>query len=308
MTVLGYVRAHTPELRVREHECYRALYCGLCKSMGKCTGQCSRMTLSYDFVFLAAVRIALTEEPLTVKRERCIAHWLHPRKVVKSSPALSYCADASALLTYQKLLDDLADEKGGKRLRALLARPFLYGAYRKAKRRHPELDGKIALHLSRLHEYESTPQSFPSADHPASYFGDLMQDVFAEGLSDTDARLAGAVGQAVGRWIYLLDAADDFEEDCKKGRFNPYRAVFGDTLSPEERETIRLSLIAHLGEAEKAFLLIDCDENPDVYEILANVLYLGLPNTAKSILTPKKKKKSKRQATQTENIITEKDS
>ncbi len=306
--MLGYVRAHAPELRVREHECYRALYCGLCKSMGKCTGQCSRMTLSYDFVFLAAVRIALNKETLTVKRERCIAHWIHPRKVVKSSPALSYCADASALLTYQKLLDDLADEKGGKRLRAMLARPFLHGAYRKARRRHPELDQKIALHLSHLHEYESTPQSFPSADRPASYFGDLMQDVFAEGLSDTDARLAGTVGRAVGRWIYLLDAADDFEEDCKKGRFNPYRAVFGDTLSQEERETIRLSLIAHLGEAEKAFLLIECDENPDVYEILANVLYLGLPNTAKSILNPKEKKKSKCQAAQTENIITEKDS
>ena len=54
--MLGYIRTSQGELRVREYEVYRALYCGLCKHMGKCTGQCSRMTLSYDFVFLAALR------------------------------------------------------------------------------------------------------------------------------------------------------------------------------------------------------------------------------------------------------------
>ena len=54
--MFGYIKPLTPELRIREHECYRAYYCGLCRAMGKCTGQCSRMTLSYDFVFLAAVR------------------------------------------------------------------------------------------------------------------------------------------------------------------------------------------------------------------------------------------------------------
>ena len=77
--MLGYVRVKSQELRLREYDCYRALYCGLCKSMGKCTGQCSRMTLSYDFVFLAAVRIALTEEPLQIKKVRCLLHPIRRR-------------------------------------------------------------------------------------------------------------------------------------------------------------------------------------------------------------------------------------
>ena len=58
--MFGYIRPHTPELRVREYEYYKAVYCGLCRSMGKCTGQCSRMTLSYDFAFLSLVRMALS--------------------------------------------------------------------------------------------------------------------------------------------------------------------------------------------------------------------------------------------------------
>ena len=127
--MLGYVRTHTPELRLREHECYRALYCGLCKSMGKCTGQCSRMSLSYDFVFLAAVRMSLLGEEPHFKKERCIVHPLRKRPTVHSSPTLDYCADASALLTYRKLLDECKDERGGKKIRAFLLRPFFSGAY-----------------------------------------------------------------------------------------------------------------------------------------------------------------------------------
>ena len=79
--MLGYVRTDAQELRVREHQYYRALYCGLCHRMGKCTGQCSRMTLNYDFVFLAAVRLALTGEKPSVKKQRCVAHPFRSRPV-----------------------------------------------------------------------------------------------------------------------------------------------------------------------------------------------------------------------------------
>ncbi|MBQ9131091.1 MAG: hypothetical protein IJX62_01290, partial [Clostridia bacterium] len=148
--MLGYVRTVTPELRVREQEFYRALYCGLCKHMGKCTGQCSRMTLSYDFVFLAAVRMSLTGESATLKRSPCLLHPFRRRPMAVNSPTLSYCADASALLVYHKLLDDVADERGWRRLRAQMTRPFLWGAYRKAKGRHPELNDAISRQLAAL--------------------------------------------------------------------------------------------------------------------------------------------------------------
>ncbi len=284
--MLGYVKVHAPELRMREHECYRAIYCGLCKSMGKCTGQCSRMSLSYDFVFLAAVRMSLLGEELHVQKRRCIVHPFRKRPTVCSSPTLDYCADASALLTYHKLLDDCKDEHGWKRLGAYLLRPFFRGAYRKAKKRHAELDAEVAHCLAAIAAYEASPTDPPSADVPASQFGDLMYAIFAHGLNDADARIAGTLGRAIGRWIYLLDAADDFDEDCKKGRFNPYRALFGEELSDEERRTVQLSLIAHLSDAERAFLLIDSYPAPELQEILANILYLALPKTAERVLHP----------------------
>ena len=77
--MFGYIKVERDELRVREYEYYKATYCGLCRSMGKCTGQCSRMLLSYDFTFLAGVRMALCGEKPQFKRRRCIAHPLRRR-------------------------------------------------------------------------------------------------------------------------------------------------------------------------------------------------------------------------------------
>lgn len=291
--MFGYVKPLTPELRIREYECYRAYYCGVCRAMGSCTGQCSRMTLSYDFVFLAAVRCYLAGETPEVEKIRCIAHPLRRRKAVKTSPQLAYCADASALLSYQKCKDDRIDEKGLKRLRARFAMLFLSSAYRRAKKRHPELDERIALELDRLHEYEQNATE-PSADAPAAIFGSLMEAVFEEGLDGSARRIAAKLGQTVGKWIYLVDAAEDFESDKKHGRFNPYLKMWGASPTPQDRQMILTALTSILMEAEQAFLLMEDPPAPELYEILANILYLGLPEIAKhKVLGCPKKKRSK---------------
>ena len=293
--MLGYVRPDTQELRVREHLYYRSLYCGLCHRMGSCTGQCSRMTLSYDFVFLAAVRLSLTGEKVEIRQQRCIAHPFRRRPTAQACEALDYCADASALLVYHKLTDDIADERGFKRLRSCLARPFLRGAYKKAKRRHPELDRQIASHLDTLSRYEKGDLPFEGAEPLAEQFGGLMEAVFSEGLTGVEARIAAAIGKSVGRWIYLADAADDFAEDLRKKRFNPYRNLFGDEMTAKDREMLQLAMIAHLGEADRAFALMEDYPAPELKEILANILYLGLPAAVKRITAEQKPKRSKRQ-------------
>ena len=282
--MLGYVRPNTQELRLREYEYYRALYCGLCRRMGKCTGQCSRLSLSYDFVFLATVRMSLAGEKPKPERIRCLLHPLRKRKAVTSSPTLDYCADASALLTYHKLNDDLHDEKGFARIKAAFLRALMRSAYKKARARHGELDEKIGESLKRLSEYEKSTPELPSADTPASLFGDLMAAVFAEDLDGADARIASEMGRAVGHWIYLADAADDFAQDKKKGRFNPYLDLFGENPTETDLDNLRVSLTAQLMRGERAMLLIDAFGNEELKEILYNIMYLGLPDRAEKIL------------------------
>ncbi len=282
--MLGYIRTDAPELRLRDSECYRAIYCGLCRQMGKCTGQCSQLSLSYDFAFLAAFRMSLTNEALELQKKHCLVHPFKKRNMALNSPALAYCADASAILTYHKCRDDVDDEKGFKKLQARTASGFFSLAYRRAKRRYPDLDKTVRSLLQELHEYEKNTTAVPSADAPAAIFGRLMAAVCCEGLTGIEARIATTFGRAIGHWIYLVDAADDYRNDLASGSFNPFVRLFGDGMTEENAESIAVSLKRYLSDAEGAFLLIDSFPAPEVREILCNILYLGLPKVADRIL------------------------
>ena len=282
--MLGYIRTDSPELRLRDGECYRAIYCGLCRQMGKCTGQCSRLSLSYDFAFLAVFRMSLTNEKMEFQKKRCLVHPFKKRNMAIDSPSLAYCADASAILTYHKCRDDVNDEKGFKKLRALVASGFFSRAYRRAKRRHPTLDSTVSSLLQKLRAYEKDTTAPPSADAPASIFGNLMASVLSEGLEGVEARIAKTFGRAIGHWIYLIDAADDYRDDLKSGSFNPFIRLFGNEMTEDNAKSIAISLKRYLADAEGAFLLIDNFPTPEMREILCNILYLGLPKVADRVL------------------------
>lgn len=282
--MLGYIRTDSPELRLRDGECYRAIYCGLCRQMGKCTGQCSRLSLSYDLAFLAVFRMSLTNEKMELQKKRCLVHPFKKRNMAIDSPSLAYCADASAILTYHKCRDDVNDEKGLKKLRALVASGFFSPAYRRAKRRHPTLDSTVSSLLQELRAYEKDTTAPPSADAPASIFGNLMASVLSEGLEGVEARIAKTFGRAIGHWIYLIDAADDYRDDLKSGSFNPFIRLFGNEMTEDNAKSIAISLKRYLADAEGAFLLIDNFPTPEMREILCNILYLGLPKVADRVL------------------------
>ena len=146
------------------------------------------------------------------------------------------------------------------------------------------MDATVKSLLEELRQYETDTTAPPSADAPAAIFANLMAAVCAEGLTGTEARIATAFGRAIGHWIYLVDAADDYRIDLASGSFNPFVRLFGDSMTEENAAGIATSLKRYLTDAESAFLLIDTFPVPEVREILCNILYLGLPKVADRIL------------------------
>ena len=116
--MFGYVKALTPELKVKEFELYRSVYCGLCHHIKK-RGSFMTFSLSYDFVLPSLFSLAFTDvESISFKKKRCLAHPLRKRKVIDGGENMQAVADAAILLVYYKLLDDNTDkdEKLGKKI------------------------------------------------------------------------------------------------------------------------------------------------------------------------------------------------
>ena len=308
--MFGYVRIDKPELRVREYEAYRASYCGLCRSMGKCTGCASRMTLSYDFAFLFIFRTVLTGAKVESEARRCFVHPFTKRPMLKASEESEYAACAAALLTYYKCKDDLADETGKKRRRARAVFSVAKRMRRRALKRLPvltELDASVAASMEKIREAEH--ERIPSADRYAELSGGLLGEIFAFGLSESDAKIARSFGRHVGKWIYLVDACDDLDEDLKAGRFNPYALLWGltedgknsDGRWEERREMLRVALLSELSEAEKSMDLLDFYDYADFDGVLRNILYRGMPHTAERVLSGTEKEKEKKRERQKGN-------
>ncbi len=304
--MFGYVRPLVGQLLVAENEFFRSLYCGLCRALGRHTGCASSLTLSYDFVFLVAFRGALQGISFSHGSHRCAVHPLKKRAMADDNEIFAYAAEAAAVLNAAKLRDDIADESGAKRLRARLLSPAAHHIEKRAKN-VAGLSETIRTHLTRLSQLEA--EGCPSLDRTAEAFGDLLAEVTAYGLAGEDARIAREVGRTVGRYIYVIDAADDAPADAKAGRYNPILRLYGDreadrplmTLrtgwdrSGRKEEKIRLAEdvadtlyvaalndLARLGNAIEAIDFSRCQ--PETAGIVKNIVYLGMPAELRRVL------------------------
>lgn len=282
--MFGYVRPLTSELRVREMEAYKAVYCGLCRRMGKRYGLLARLTLNYDFTFLAMV-LAPESQPCAMKRRRCPVHPFSRRVMCEEMPALDVAADESVLLTYQKLRDDVADCGFWRGLPARFAAWLFKPAYRKAARAQPEFDRKVTACLERLRQLEG--ENCPSMDRPADAFAQLLQAAApAAGETGRDRAVAQLLYH-VGRWIYLVDAWDDLAEDVEKGRYNPLNLRF-QGKAEEHIQDVRLTLLHSRNLAAAAYELAKAEHWDG---ILSNILYLGLPAIEELVLSGRWRKR-----------------
>lgn len=281
MAVFGYVKAWMPELRVCELEYYRAAYCGLCRACGRCTGCRSRMLLNYDFAFLALVRMALTGERAVTERRRCIVHPTHRRVIMTQRGQLDYCAYASALLSYHKCRDDVADESGGRRLRARAGLVFMRHMHRAAAKQLPGLERVIIERLGELGELERS--GCASVDIPAGVFGRITEAILEHGLEGSTAAVARQIGYHVGKWIYMADALDDYDDDVKRGRYNPLALMWPDGMDGAAREEVRIGMRHELADAELGFGLLEIDDGR-LRGVINNIIYCGMTRKAEDRL------------------------
>lgn len=272
--MFGYVKPLVPELRVREYDFYRATYCGVCRAMKAHTGILSNVTLSYDSVFLALVRMLyIPDDQISAEKKTCIAHPMKKRLMIKENDALIYTAKAFAVLTYNKIKDDLNDEGMGKKILATAARPI--SAFAVSLSGLPELERIAEEKLGEISRLEK--EKTPSVDMPARLFGELLGEIFAYGLNGSARLVSYECGAALGRFIYAADAAEDYYEDRKTGSYNPYVLIYGGAdLTKENRESIKCALIHECSSIERAVDLMPFENRETIENIIKNIIYRGL--------------------------------
>ncbi len=274
--VFGYLQIQKSELLVREFEVYKSVYCGLCKQMGKDYSFLTRLSLSYDCTFYAMLLMSVSRSCKGFKDGRCTFNPLKKCKfALCESDCYSKASAFSVISVFYKLKDDLADEGFFRRILTRLLLLFFSHWQKKAAKKYPEIDKYISEMTSMQSEAEAdTNCSVDMAAHPT---GHMLANVFAlEAENDTDRRVFYEFGYHLGRWIYLVDAADDIQKDKKKHNFNPFNSL----KEEYTKERIVSALNQSLARAYDAYNLIDIK---DFRGILDNMLLLGLPSVQNKV-------------------------
>jgi hypothetical protein len=288
--VFGYVRISRPQLRCAEHDLYRGVYCSLCKELGARYGPLARLILPYDAVFYALFALAQQEKPPVLRPSRCS---FNPAKrclrCEKRNKALVTAADISMLMVYYKWRDTIADEAGLRRLLWLLPAPFFLCSGRRAKRLAPEAAKKIksACAAQRIVERKEAPCLDECAHPSAQALGELLA---ATAESAKHAAALRRLGYLLGRWVYLMDAADDLEQDRKRGRFNPFSAHF-DQPEAERRAFLQAQLNQTAEELLAAWEAVPLQRYRPIFD---NLFTLGLPAMEATVLHTTRKERKRR--------------
>lgn len=299
--MLGYVKVFKPELKVREYEVYCGYYCGVCKSIGKRYGQLPRMALSYDAAFLALLLGSVSEAVDAPTQEHCVAHPIIKKKTIIRNDAIDYAADVMLILAWYKLMDDANDE--GK----LYAKGTMLAfrrIFKKLRKKHTALCENIEEYLAELSALEK--EKCAHLDMATESFSKIMESIFSEGYKTlcTDSQkisgtyadfdedlctLFATIGYHMGKWVYLIDAVDDIEDNIETGAYNPLIYRFGfdaSAESPKEfrkriEEDLKFNLYHYLAMIGNCLDTLEIKKNKGIID---NVIYFGLNRKTEEVI------------------------
>lgn len=284
--MFGYVKTDLPNMYVKDTVLYKAAYCGLCKGIGKTCGQAGRFALSYDLTFLSVLLHNVCNVDMVIEKERCVLHRIKKRPIASYDDLTGRVAFLNIIFAYYKLSDDVIDANKGRAKRS-----FIKKAYSKAKKAEPKLDAIVDEKYKLLRQFEK--------DNSDSI--DMVSDCFGKMLSETVEVLAEEhcteelkeLAYNLGKYIYLIDALDDFDKDIKKGQFNVLHNAFNDSNSKEELLEKHSKDIAFI--FGNVFEIISERAKNLKYnfnhDLTDNILFNGLYTTLKQITENKKCKK-----------------
>lgn len=277
--MFGYVRINKMDLTFREYEHYKAYYCGLCKYLKRNHTELSRLTINYDITFLIVLLSSIYQPSAQVFQEKCIVDPVKKKKHIIND-ITEYAASMNILLTYYKLEDDVNDEGG---IKSRLARRTYKKSFKTAYDKYPKKADFIKKCLGELRSLEEDQSS--SIDQTSNCFARLLEEIFDYKDDEYRDRLR-KVGFNIGKYIYIMDAYEDLDEDLEKGRYNPFTSYKDDREALKDRVDKLVGMT--LSILEEAVLDLDIEVNKSIID---NIIYSGVYLRYKGLIKGVNKKK-----------------
>lgn len=296
--MFGYVRTDTPYLYIKDDVLYKAMYCGVCKGIAEVCGHRARMGLSYDVTFLSVILHNILGVDVTVEKSHCLTHCIRSREMANVDELTRQLGALNTVLVYYKYTDDIADgDRGrGKRL-------WFKTGYKRVKKKYPQIEEIVRKNLAQQERTEKAKTD--SIDRAADATAVMLAEFSNYALQEKATEHTRNLFYAIGKWIYLIDALDDYDKDIKKGAYNPFYLAYGSPskaalIEGEKGDEVRFIFNAIFFDIRENLSHIKFRFNRDLSD---NILLRGLPAMTNRIMSGcdcngrKKDKKTEKEKT-----------
>lgn len=292
--LLGYIRAYKPEMKMKDYELYRGVYCSLCRVLGREYTPLAQLFLSYDFAFAALLRLSVGGDACRFSAKRCPYNPAKKCMICGGRDEIELCAHALIITVYYKLLDDLHDRGFFHRVAAALLFPAVALMHKKARKRAPEAEKAIGGAMKEQTRAEADAQC--GIDRAADPSAAALGELFSLGFTGERASALKRLGYMTGRFVYILDAADDLEDDIRKKGFNPFIKENPELTTEQGRRSFAERAGGALNLTQSQAVEALKEVKPERFkDILENIIYDGFDNAAKTVTAkylPAKSKKT----------------
>ena len=287
--MFGYVLPDKPYLYMKDDTLYNALYCGVCKSIGKELGQIPRFTLSYDMAFMSCLAHNICNKDVKIEKKHCIAHTIKKRPIAEPDDISKMLANLNLILAYYKLKDDKLDENKGGFKSSLFKK-----GYKKAKKNYSEFDKIVKNCYEELVKLEK--ENCESVDIVSDCFANMLSQSSVVVFKEYSTEYTKGLLYGIGKWIYLIDALDDYDKDVYNKNYN----VFYNAYKSKDFKTL---ILEH--ENDVAFIfntvfmqIIENFKNVKTYyyntDLVTNIITRGIPAKTNEVIKKAKQINNKK--------------
>jgi len=273
--MFGYLFPTKEVLSLAERKIFRDYFCTLCFTHKYSYGELYRFLNNFDITFFAIILNLYGE-----KIEECgqCCKRVKDRKEKFTQKKWTNMVDYNINLVRKKIEDDMIDqptiESSGK---AMLLREV----FKKSQKRNPLLYDVFNHEFSIFQNLEN---SNPLIDEILDGY-----EVFAKNT----ITIIGGVCQehmdlylAINRWIYWIDAINDFDADLHKKSYNPYIQKGGESNKAQFLQNNTLCLLNSYKSIHQNIINAynNCTYPNSNRIIIENIIDISIPTTTRTIL------------------------
>ncbi len=217
--MLGYLKPNYKRMPEGCKKQYRSVYCGLCHCLKSHYGVLAPSCTNYEISSFLLLVLSLEREPHRIFHGSCAFSPMPVSYIDYMAMPVRTAAAISMFVFEKELADNLMDEP--KMRWRLLHKVLRRGFSRSEKDLHTAIDD-MSFAVDSYYAMERNKDA--DLEELLSACGNMISAIcaplitwFARGSEITLMRLTNALG----RWIYMMDACDDHAEDVRQGRWNP---------------------------------------------------------------------------------------